>query len=205
MSKGIFITLEGIDGSGKSSHWPFFTKFFLHYGKFVLSTREPGGTVLGEELRNLILNQEMSPYTETLLLYATREEHLKQIIKPALNIGQVVICDRYIDSTWAYQVCGKNLDYGLDTSLSSKVLQPDLTLLFDVSVETAIKRRNERNQNTDRFENEDKNFHNRVRFGYLGLLEDYPDRIKVIDAEQSIENVQQQIEKILIELMSTWK
>lgn len=199
MSRGIFITLEGVDGAGKSTHIGWMADLFRSRGRVVRCTREPGGTPLGEKLRTLLLTEAMHPDTEALLMFAARREHLARVIEPALAAGEVVISDRFTDASFAYQCGGRGLPEARLEVLESWVqgaLQPDLTLLFDVDLKVAQARRDPKRE-PDRFEREDQQFHARVRAAYLRRAERFPGRIRLVDANQPIEAVRRQIETLL--------
>ncbi|MFH1044961.1 MAG: dTMP kinase [Pseudomonadota bacterium] len=201
--RGKFITLEGVDGSGKSTHVNWIAARIEAAGNKVVVTREPGGTPLGEELRKLLLAQPMHPETETLLMFAARREHLDKVITPALAAGNWVLSDRFTDATFAYQGGGRGLDPGRIESLEHWVhqgLQPDLTLVFDLSVEEAKRRRTAAMAEPDRFERENLDFFARVRAVYLARAERYPQRIQFIDASQTVENIRKSLEHIIITL-----
>ena len=206
MSKAKFITFEGMDGAGKSTHLAWFADALRQRGFDVLVTREPGGTPLGEQLREILLNQPMSIGTEALLMFAARLEHVEQVIKPALHSGKWVISDRFSDASFAYQGGGRGLDWDKLSQLEQWVhpdLQPDLTLFFDVPVEVARQRLrspdNTRpdNASLDRFEQEQADFFERVRAGYHKRVRQNPQRYAVIDAVQNMEEVKRQLEKII--------
>jgi dTMP kinase len=186
---GLFITLEGIDGAGKSSHVPFLIDYFAQLGREVVSTREPGGTPLGEALREIVLNQPMHPETEALLVFASRREHVAAVIAPALARGAVVISDRFTDATYAYQCGGRGLDTARIGVLETWVhehLQPDLTFLFDAPTEVARDRLDKNTVNQDKFERERGEFFNRVRATYLARAQQFPQRFAVIDSSRSL-------------------
>ncbi|MGQ9684742.1 MAG: dTMP kinase [Thiobacillaceae bacterium] len=203
MSRGLFITLEGVDGAGKSTHLEWLSEQFRAQGRTVRITREPGGTPLGERLRDLLLNSPMHAETEALLMFAARREHLARVIEPALEAGEVVISDRFTDASYAYQCGGRGLAEARLETLETWVqgdLQPDLTLLFDVASEVAEARRSAVRE-PDRFEQERADFHDRVRQAYLRRAGRYPQRIKVIDANQSVESVRRQLLTLLKPLL----
>lgn len=190
--KGKFITFEGIDGAGKSSHVEWLTELLRSKGHTVLMTREPGGTQLGERLRDLLLHEPMHLETETLLMFAARREHLAQVIEPALARGDWVVCDRFTDATYAYQGGGRGLERAKLQQLESWVhghLQPDLTLLFDLPLDVARERIALAERSLDRFEQERADFHERVRQAYLERAHAAPSRIHVINAQQSIDDI----------------
>ncbi len=201
--RGKFITLEGVDGAGKSTHVNWITARLEAAGKKVVVTREPGGTPLGEELRKLLLTQPMHLETETLLMFAARREHLDKMILPALAAGDWVLSDRFTDATFAYQGGGRGLDLDRIESLERWVqqgLQPDLTLVFDLSVEEARRRLQKTGAAPDRFEREDQDFFSRVRSVYQARAVLYPERIKLIDSSQSVENIRKELEQIITSL-----
>jgi dTMP kinase len=198
--KGKFITFEGIDGAGKSSHVEWLAKLLRARGFVVQVTREPGGTELGEKLRELLLNEPMHLETETLLMFAARREHLDKVIEPALARGEWVICDRFSDATYAYQGGGRGLDRAKFLILEHWVhehLQPDLTLLFDLPLDIARERIVLANRVLDKFEQERVDFHERVRQAYLERAHGSPSRMRVINADNSIENIRKQLEQII--------
>jgi len=205
-NKGLLITLEGIEGAGKSSHIQFIAEQLLQAGRDVLLTREPGGTNLGERIRELLLkkNEEsMFEETELLLMFAARAQHVQQVILPAINAGKIVICDRFTDSSYAYQGGGRGISLEkiqqLEAWLFSGDLsgfKPELTLLLDLSVETGLSRAQDRSA-ADRFETETVNFFQDVRDTFLKIAQDNPGRVSVIDAEQNLKTVQSSILEVL--------
>lgn len=198
MTSGKFITFEGIDGAGKSSHIAGITEFLRAHGLTVVSTREPGGTPLSEKLRELLLNETMHLETEALLMFAARREHLAQVIEPAIARGEWVICDRFSDATYAYQGGGRGLDSHKLTQLEQWVhghRQPDLTLLFDLAPEIASQRIAAQTRELDRFEQERADFHQRVRLAYLERAAAAPQRITILNAEQPIQIIKNLIEE----------
>jgi len=200
---GTFITLEGIDGAGKSSHVSWISEFLQSQGKEVVSTREPGGTPLSEKLREMLLSDAMDLETETLLMFAARREHLSQVIKPALARGAWVVCDRFTDASFAYQGGGRGLDKSRLTQLEQWIhgdCQPRLTLLFDVPCEVARQRIALANRHLDRFEQEQAQFHDRVRHAYLDRAAAHPERFRVIDGTRTLEEIRVQLEQILTQL-----
>jgi dTMP kinase len=198
--RGKFITLEGIDGAGKSTHLAWLADFCRGRGSSVVITREPGGTALGEHLRDLLLHgASIHPDTEALLMFAVRSEHLKQVIAPALAQGAYVICDRFTDATFAYQGGGRGVDWIRLSKLEDWVqqgLQPDLTLLFDLTPAIARARAGKARV-ADRFEQEQEEFYSRVRYAYLRRAQEAPQRVQIVDAERSVEEVQQQMAEIM--------
>ena len=192
---GKFITLEGVDGAGKTTHVEFIKKYFSDLGINFIMTREPGGTLLGEQLREILLHDEMTPETETLLMFAARNEHIEKVIGPNLKEGKVVISDRFTDATYAYQSGGKGVKDKKIDILKEWVqasLQPDLTFLFDLSVEVSIERLN-KTRELDKFEREGKGFHENIRQKYLLLAKASPERFCILNSEESIEEIQNQI------------
>ncbi len=201
--KGKFITFEGIDGAGKSSHVEWLAGHLRDAGHIVHETREPGGTDLGEKLRELLLGTPMHLETETLLMFAARREHLARLIVPALERGEWVVCDRFSDATYAYQGGGRGLDRSKFLQLEQWVhgqLQPDLTLLFDLPLDVARERIVLANRVLDRFEQERVDFHERVRQAYLERAHASASRMRIVDGQQSIETIRRQLEKIVVEL-----
>ncbi|MDB4042364.1 dTMP kinase [Methylophilaceae bacterium] len=199
MNEAKFITLEGVDGAGKSTHIDFIKSYFISKSLDYILTREPGGTNLGEKIREILLNDEMSPITESLLMFAARSEHLSQLIQPNLKNGVTVICDRFTDSSYAYQSGGKDVSISTIEQLKSIVqedLEPDLTLLFDLPVELSIERLNN-SRVLDRFEKQNYEFHQKVRESYLNNANQNKDRFYIIDSTRSINDIQDEITKIL--------
>ena len=189
--KGKFITFEGVDGAGKSTHIDEVISFLESQNISVKRTREPGGTKLGEKLRELLLHDEMDPETETLLMFAARRQNIAEIIKPNLDEGIFVVSDRFTDATYAYQYGGKQVAYSKIQTLEAWVhpdLKADLTLLFDLPVEISIDRL-KKNRTPDKFEKESEAFFNRLRNVYLDLARQHPNRYKIINANQPIETV----------------
>lgn len=201
--RGKFITLEGIDGAGKSTHLDWLVDLLRRRGHSVVKTREPGGTPLGEKLRALLLNEPMHLETEALLMFAARREHLDRVIWPALRRGEWVVCDRFTDASFAYQGGGRGLAAEKLEQLERWVqgdFQPDLTFLFDLPVETAMRRIAGAARQLDRFEQEQSDFHRRVRAAYLARAQQMPARIHLIDADQSCTLIQKQLEQIIISI-----
>ena len=196
MKPGKFITFEGIDGAGKSTHIGFVAERLRAAGHRVVCTREPGGTVLGEALRELLLHQAMHLETEALLMFAARREHLAQVIEPAMARGDWVISDRFTDATFAYQGGGRKLDLDKLAQLERWVhphLQPDLTLLFDVPLEVA-RARLDATRSLDKFEQEQADFFAATRAEYLRRAAQFTERFRIIDATAAIPDVHKQIE-----------
>ena len=200
---GRFITVEGIDGAGKSSHIEWLREYLSDLGHSVIVTREPGGTPLGESLRTLLLNEPMSPETEMMLMFAARAEHLATVIRPALSRGAWVISDRFSDATYAYQVGGRGVPARKFAALEAWVqegLQPDRTILFDVSVATAQARLHD-TRVLDRFEREAADFHQRVRDAYHARAAAHPQRIRLVASDVSMPEVRVQILAALNDLL----
>ncbi|MDR1661512.1 MAG: dTMP kinase [Azoarcus sp.] len=196
--KGKFITFEGIDGAGKSTHIAALADFLRAGGREALTTREPGGTPLGEKLREVLLRDAMHPETEALRMFAARREHLALVIEPALARGAWVVCDRFSDATYAYQWGGRGLDKARFACLEHWVhghLQPDLTFLFDLPPDVAGERIARQGRERDKFERERADFHRRVRCAYLERAASAPGRIHVVDAGQGLEEIRKTIEK----------
>jgi len=202
-----FVTLEGTEGVGKSTSLAFIEQILSAAGHHVVVTREPGGTQLGEQIRNLILegnHQYLSAEIEALLMFAARAQHLNEVIRPALADGAWVLCDRFTDSTFAYQGGGRGVSARFLTSLKVAIqgnLEPDLTLLFDAPIEIGIARIAKRKP--DHFERENREFFERVRSAYLNLVARFPDRIKLINADQSITDVQMELRQHIDKLLET--
>lgn len=199
MKKGKFITLEGMDGAGKSTHIPTIVALLQTRGLEVISTREPGGTALGEQLRTLLLHEPMHAETETLLMFAARREHIANVIEPALARGAYVLSDRFTDATYAYQCGAKGVAPDKIKQLEIWVqgdLRPDATLLFDVPVEISLKRLANARE-PDKFEREDAQFFEKLRQAYLQRAAENPERFHIINANQSLENVKKLVENII--------
>ncbi|MCQ0030824.1 dTMP kinase [Burkholderia glumae] len=206
MARGKFITFEGIDGAGKTTHLAWFCEHLrakiAPAGRQVVQTREPGGTALGEALRALLLEQPMDLETEALLMFAGRREHLARVIEPALTRGDWVVSDRFTDATFAYQGGGRGLPRDKLEALERWVqggFQPDLTVLFDVPPEVASERRGAVRA-PDKFESESEAFFLRTRAEYLRRAEEAPHRFLIVDATQSIPQIQRQLEGVLAAL-----
>jgi len=199
MNKAKFITFEGVDGAGKSTHLDWFANTLRDRGIELLVTREPGGTPLGEGLREILLNQAMHAETEALLMFAARREHVEQVIRPALERGVWVISDRFSDASFAYQGGGRGVAVNKLEQLEQWVhgdLQPDLTMLFDIPIEVA-RQRLANNVSLDRFEQEQGEFFERVRQAYLQRSQKLPQRYAVIRAEKTPDEVKAELEKII--------
>lgn len=204
MKAGRFITLEGGEGAGKSTMLAFIEAWLRDHGHPTLVTREPGGTELGERVRELLLHRhelEISPETETLLMFAARAEHLARVIRPALQAGTTVVCDRFTDATYAYQGGGRGVEPARIAALEQWVqgdLRPDLTLLLDVPVSVGLGRAGNRST-PDRFEREQREFFERVRTCYLERAAREPARFRVMDASRPPDEVQAQLARVLQE------
>ena len=197
--KGKFITLEGIDGAGKSTHLVWLSQRLRELGHELVVTREPGGTPLGEKLREILLNEPMHIETEALLMFAARREHLDKVILPALDQGKWVLSDRFTDASFAYQCGGRGIDENKLQMLENWVqqgFQPDLTLLFDVPVEVG-RQRLASNPALDRFEQEQEAFFQRVRQMYLKRAGQFAERIRIIDSSRGLSEIQIELEKIV--------
>jgi dTMP kinase len=202
-ARGKFITLEGVDGAGKSTHLAWIAERLRAGGREVVVTREPGGTPLGERLRELLLAEPMHIETETMLMFAARREHLARVIEPALVAGCWVLSDRFTDATYAYQGGGRGLPLDRIAALERWVhgdLQPDLTLYFDLSIVVARQRLAASQAAPDRFEREASGFFERVRSAYLERAAANPHRIRVIDAAQPLDDVKKSLEQIIISI-----
>lgn len=201
MNRGKFITLEGIDGAGKSTHFACLTEFLRDQGREIVATREPGGTPLGERLRQLLLTEPMQAETETLLMFAARTEHLRTLIEPALTRGAWVVSDRFTDASFAYQSGGRGvaedklafLEHWLQGSL-----QPDCTLLFDVPLDVSRQRLSMASVAPDRFEREKADFFARVRAKYLQRQAEHPGRIKLVDGSKPVSDIRKTVEDIIV-------
>lgn len=199
MTTGKFITFEGIDGAGKSTHLSFVAELLREKKKTVVVTREPGGTSLGEALREILLHEKMHLETEALLMFAARREHIAQVIAPALERGDWVISDRFTDATFAYQGGGRKLNRTKLDALEQWVhphLQPDLTLLFDVPLDVA-RARLDATRTLDKFEQEKADFFAATRAEYLRRAAEFPQRFRVIDSTQAIATIQEQLRDII--------
>ncbi|MFJ3046576.1 dTMP kinase [Herbaspirillum chlorophenolicum] len=202
MASGKFITFEGIDGAGKSTHIAFVAEQLRARGLTVVATREPGGTELGEKLRELLLHQKMHLETEALLMFASRREHLAQVIEPALARGDWVISDRFTDASFAYQGGGRKLSLDKLDALEQWVhphLQPDLTLLFDVPLEVA-RARLDAERTPDKFEQEKANFFAATRAEYLRRAAEFPARFRIIDSTRPIPEIREELRGIVAAL-----
>lgn len=203
MTRGRFISFEGIDGAGKSTQHAWLVDHLCRQGRGVVATREPGGTPLGEKLRALLLAEPMHLETEALLMFAARREHLAQVIEPALARGDWVICDRFVDASFAYQGGGRGLDWEKLRQLAYWVLgelEPDLTLIFDAPVAIAQQRLHAATSRPDRFEQEQSVFFERVRSAYLRIAAENPDRVRLIDATGTPASINKALEDIVATL-----
>ncbi|HTY02484.1 MAG TPA: dTMP kinase [Rhodocyclaceae bacterium] len=200
MARGKFITLEGVDGAGKSTHVTWLVAALRARGHVIVQTREPGGTPLGEKLRTILLNEPMHLETEALLMFAARREHIAKVIEPALARGDWVVCDRFTDASFAYQGGGRGLARDKLIALEQWVqegLQPDLTLLFDVPTDVARMRVVDAGRDLDRFEREQVAFFERVRSEYLARAGASGGRVRVVDASRPLIEIQVELEEII--------
>lgn len=208
MSSGLFITVEGTDGSGKTTQIKLMKQYLEDRGYEVVLTREPGGTHISEKIRDLVLDKEntdIEPITEMILYAASRAQHVSQLIKPALEAGKVVICDRFVDSSYAYQGFGRNIDLKAVADVNRIAVDgivPDITFFLDIDVEIAIKRRLSTTE-ADRIEQEKLAFHKNVYEGYKKLSILYPERIKTINAEKTVEEIALEIKEYLIGIIES--
>jgi len=206
MQKGLFITFEGTDGSGKTTQIKLVEEYIRENGYEVVLSREPGGTKVSELIRNLVLdpaNSEIVPLTEMILYAASRAQHVAQLIKPAVEMGKIVICDRFVDSSYAYQGCGRGVDLKIVADINRAAIDgmvPDITFFLDIDPEIALKRRIN-STGADRIEQEKLEFHMRVYDGYKKMALLYPDRIMTIDANKTIEEISFQIKEYLKEIL----
>jgi dTMP kinase len=210
--KGLFITFEGIEGSGKSTQIVMLANYLKSHGNRVVLTREPGGTPIGDQIRKILLdpaNKVLDPAAELLLYAASRAQHLSGVIMPALADGSIVLCDRFSDATLAYQGYGRGLDRKMIQELDRIVtagMRPDLTLLLDIDPAAGLARARGRNSSRGldaeaRFENEETAFHERVRQGYLALADREPERIRVVDASAAPDRMEMEIRKIIASVL----
>jgi dTMP kinase len=202
MKKGLFVTLEGIEGAGKSTVVDFIEDFLTKEGHVVIKTREPGGTVIGEQIREILLKNENSTLTydtELLLVFSARAQHIQEVILPALSSGKTILCDRFTDASYAYQGGGRGIDASRINLLEKWVqgdLRPNLTLLFDLDVSIGMQRTKKRSD-ADRFEREEIIFFEKIRNTYLERAKKEPQRFRIINSASSLENVKEQIVSIL--------
>ena len=205
-TRGLFLTFEGVDGAGKSTHVQWVSDYLSANGVTVCRTREPGGTPLAEKLRELLLTEPMHLETETLLMFAARNEHLRTVIEPALAAGHWVVCDRFSDASFAYQGAGRGLGMARVATLVEWVhpaFGPDRTWLFDVPLAVA-KQRLADTREPDRFEREQADFFERTRAAYLSLVAQEPDRFEVVDGTQSISAIRTGLTESLDDLLAAW-
>ena len=201
MNRGKFVTLEGVDGAGKSTHLKFIADALAAGGRHVIQTREPGGTDFAEKLRQIVLTERLSPVMATLLVFSGRADHVGRVIEPALAAGNHVVCDRFTDATVAYQGAGQGVARDLIDRLAREVhpgLSPDRTLVFDCPYEIAARRLS--GKKLDRFESEDRAFFERVRGAYLALAKAEPARVRVIDASGDQGTIRKAIQRELVGL-----
>ena len=208
--RGKFITIEGTEGVGKTTNIEFIKQWLSNKSIPFVNTREPGGTPLAEEIRQLLLanrDEAVCSTAELLMMFAGRAQHIEQLIEPQLASGHWVLCDRFTDATYAYQGAGRQMDNQLISTLETMVqgeMRPDLTLILDISVEQGLERAGQRSE-PDRFELEQTDFFNRVRQAYLAMANDQPQRYKIIDASLPLAEVQQQISDVLEQFMQQQK
>ncbi len=203
MEKGLFITFEGADGCGKTTQLKLLAEYFTNKGLEVVITREPGAKGLGEKVREILLNYdgEVSDRCESFLFLADRAQHIDMIINPAIAQGKIILCDRHTDSSVAYQGYGRGLSIERINMLNNLAVNgryPDMTLVFDIDVETSMKRVGEEK---DRMESAGMDFFNRVRNGYLEIAKQEPNRVKVLDARKSIEEIHKDVIELIEELL----
>ena len=210
-STGLFITLEGGEGSGKTTQARRLCERLTQQGLNVLQTREPGGTLVAERLRSILLDhsgETIAPETEAFLIFAARRQHLDQVIKPALAQGKTVVCDRFSDSTMAYQGYGRGLDLGVLRTMNNWAtgkLAPQLTLLFDVPVAVGLSRRRGRTATQNRLDREAERFHRKVHAGFQALARREPRRIMVIDSAQPLESVTHTVEELVMNWLKAYR
>ncbi len=202
----MLITFEGIEGSGKSTQADLLRTYLREKGYSVVKTREPGGTALGEALRDVLLRKDLHvfPFSELLLIVAARAQHMEEVISPSLTEGKIVLCDRFVDATYAYQGYGRSIDLGIIETfnrLVTKGVRPNLTILLDCEVERALKRKSDAHQHMDRFEREGLSFHKTIRNAYLKLAEEDSKRFFVVNANQDVavthRTVREKVESLL--------
>ncbi len=203
MKKGLFITFEGADGCGKTTQLKLLAEYLMKNGRDVVITREPGAKGLGEKVREILLNYDgvVSDRCESFLFLADRAQNIDVIVNPAVEAGQIVLCDRHIDSTVAYQGYGRGLDIeriNMLNNIATNSRKPDLTIVFDIDVETSQKRVG---SEKDRMESAGIEFHNRVRNGYLEIAKQEPQRVKVIDASGDIEDIHNEVKRMINNLL----
>lgn len=201
----MFITFEGIEGSGKTTHVDLLSDYLCEKGLRVVKTREPGGTPVGEALRSVLLKKDLQvlPLTELLVFLASRAQHVEEVIRPALEEGNVVLCDRFVDASYAYQGYGRGIDLGIIETLNrlvTKGVRPNLTILLDCPVDVGLGRKSA-DGNLDRFEKEELSFHQKIRNAYIELAEDDPKRFVVLNARKDLaktqEVIREKVEKLL--------
>lgn len=201
----MFITFEGIEGSGKTTHIDLLIDYLREKGHRVVKTREPGGTPVGEALRSVLLKKDLQvlPLTELLVFLASRAQHVEEVIRPALEEGNIVLCDRFVDASYAYQGYGRGIDLGIIETLNrlvTKGVRPNLTILLDCPVDVGLGRKSA-DGNLDRFEKEELSFHQKIRNAYIELAEDDPKRFVVLNARKDLaktqEVIRERVEKLL--------
>jgi len=208
LRKGFFITFEGNDGSGKTTQIRLLSEYLKEKGIEVVLTREPGGTPIGEQIRSILLdkaNKDMHPVTEMILYAASRAQLVNTLIRPAIEEGKAVICDRFVDSSYAYQAMGRGLGLKAVRTVNSYAIgdcMPDITFFMDIDADTAMQRRNASGEEADRMESEKMEFHRSVYEGYKNLISLYPERIKPIDVQKSPEQVFESIKAYVDQLLN---
>ncbi|APV51038.1 dTMP kinase [Betaproteobacteria bacterium GR16-43] len=203
--RGRFITLEGIDGAGKSSHVSYIADRVREKGRHVVETREPGGTKAGEAVRAIVLHEAMDVRTEAFLMFGARTEHVVRVIEPALAAGDWIVCDRFTDSTFAYQCGGHSLPRAMFEALErafEPAPKPDATFLFDLAPELAFERQRGQQRTPDRFEREQIDFFRRVREAYLERARNDPKRVHVVDASGPLDQVRANLERLLVPVLA---
>jgi len=201
----MFITFEGVEGCGKTTQIAFLESYLKDKGHQVVRTREPGGTALGEALRKVLLHQDLHvlPFSELLVLMAVRTQHMEELIMPALNERKIVLCDRFMDASYAYQGYGRGIDLGIIQTLNryvTKGITPNLTFLLDCPADTGLKRKRAQDSPSDRFEDEALSFHEKIRQGYLNLARN-DQRFFVIDAKQDMKTIEAMIKEKVDKLL----
>ena len=201
----MFITFEGVEGCGKTTQIAFLESYLKDKGHQVVRTREPGGTALGEALRKILLHQDLHvlPFSELLVLMAVRTQHMEELIMPALNERKIVLCDRFMDASYAYQGYGRGIDLGIIQTLNryvTKGITPNLTFLLDCPADTGLKRKRAQDSPSDRFEDEALSFHEKIRQGYLNLARN-DQRFFVIDAKQDMKTIEAMIKEKVDKLL----
>jgi len=206
--KGLFITVEGIEGAGKTTALEFMQQYLVQKGRDVVMTREPGGTQVAEAIRNLLLHEfyeeKMCKETELLLFFASRAQHINQVIKPALKLNKIILCDRFTDASYAYQCGGRGIPeerIAILEKWTQKDLRPDIVILLDLPVEMGLERIHQRGDEHDRIEQEKIHFFEKVRNAYLERAKKFPDCYHVIDSSITIDSMKQQLQKLMDDIL----